>query len=265
MQDTHLNGVDIKVTPFDLTYTGATNKLDLLYYNNINRFGEVLTSLVYNSGIRLVNDTKLIVYNPNKLFLNDAFEISYTLTGTSNRWKNMDLATGNVTNLKDNSADATYTYSKFNKLTDYAVKYGNGEHSYDGWYTFYSVALQTHADTGSGLPIGTLRDKTNVAQYSSATDTWVNLNVVDTTLPIYNITDTSRSEIYKTHNFVSTVKTESLYKKLLSNKLDNSWFKILNILSPKLRTLETAIEFKEYGKAQHMINAINNSLLLLLI
>ncbi len=265
MQDTYLNGVDIKITPFDLTYTGTSNKLDLLYYNNINRYGEVLTSLVYNSGIRSVDDTTLIVYNPNKLFLNTTFEESYSLTGTSTRWKNMDLTTGNVSNLKDNSADATYTYSKFDKLTDYAVNYGNGEHSYDGWYNFYSVSLQTHSDIGSGAIIGTLRDKDDVAQYSSATDTWVNLDTIDTTLPIYNITDINRSEIYQTHNFVCTTKTESLYKKLLNNKLDNSWFKILNILSPKLRTLETAIEFEEYGKAQHMINAINNSLLLLLI
>jgi len=37
MQKTYLDGNVIEVTPFDMKCHGAEYKLDLLYYNNINR------------------------------------------------------------------------------------------------------------------------------------------------------------------------------------------------------------------------------------
>ncbi len=270
MQNTYLNGVDIRVEPFDLEYTGETYKLDLLYYNNVNRFGEVLSSLVYNSGVRSITDLTTIVYNPNKLFLNTAFEQSYTLTGDSNRWKNADVLTGYTSNLKDNSADATYSYERFNITTGYSVQYANGEHSYDGWYTLYSVVLHEYPDNSPSLLEGTLRYNGGVAQYAiqdapTLSGHWSDLNTVDTTIDIYNFIREDRGDIYEAYDFVATVKINSLNKRLLDNKLDSGWYKRLNILSPKIRTMETAIEFKNYDKAQYMINAVNNSLLSLLI
>jgi hypothetical protein len=263
VQNVYLNGVDIKVEPFDLNYTGKTHKLDLLYYNNVNRYGEILTSLVYNSGIRTISDTTLIVYNPNKLFLNTDFEKSYSLIGTSNIWKNVSLLTDGLTNLRDNSANSIHTYPTFNISTDYAVEYCNGEYAYDGWYTLYSVALDT---ISNGKPIGTLAHNSGDPMYCSDIDTWTDLNSIDTTIDIYNfIRGGLRTEERLSYDFVSTVKINSLNKRLLDNKIEKDWFKQLNILSPKLRTLETAIELGNYDKAQHIINAVNNSLLSLLI
>lgn len=264
MQNTYLNGVDIKVEPFDMTDTGDSYKLDLLFYNDINRHGEVLSSLVYNSGSRDIADTTLIVYNPNKLFLNTLFETGYVLTGESTRWKNADLLLTTLTNFRDNSAGADHSdYPQFDITTDYAPFYKNGEHAYDGWYTLYSVSLQALTDTG--LPTGTLRHLGGVAQYLNSTPAWVNLDQIDTAIDIYNFMYAVRGDVYLSYDFVSTVKVNSLNKRLLDNKLDNGWFKRLNILNPKIRTLESAIEFNNYGNAQHMINAISNSLLSLLI
>ena len=262
MQNTYINGVDIKVEPFDLSYSGETNKLDLLYYNNINRYGEILTSLVYNSGVRAVKDTTLIVYNPNMLFLNTAFEKSYSQIESGNRWCNLDLLTNGIKNLKDNSAQATYTYPRFNVSTDYAVPYKNGDHMYDGWYTLCSVALRS---TVTPTLLGTLRDNAGVAQYYSATGIWTDLNQIKNSVDIYNFLRVNKGEIYLTYDFVSTIKINSLNKVLLDNKLDSYWFKRVNILNPKLRTLETAVEFNKYDLAQHMINSVSNSLLSLLI
>ena len=271
MQDTYLNGVDIKVEPFDLTYTGETYKLDLLFYNDINRHGEILSSLVYNSGIRAIADITLIVYNPNKLFLNTTFETGYTITGTSNRWKNADLLTNGLTNFRDNSAGADHSaYDTFNIATDYAVAYHNGEHAYDGWYTIYSIALQAYPDNSAGVLQGTFRSSGSTVQYALIdspinSGNWSNLDTIDSTIDIYNFMREDRGDTYLSYDFVPTVKINSLNKRLLDNKLDNGWFKRINILNPKLRTLETAIEFNEYDKAQYMINAVNNSLLSLLI
>lgn len=269
MQTTLLNGIDIKVEPFNLISSGETHKLDLLYYNNVNRYGEILSSLVYNSGIRVIDNIDLIVYNPNSWFLNTALERDYDLDGTSNRWKNADLLTEGITNLKDNSANATYAYTYFNVDTDYAVAYSNGEHAYDGWYSLVSVVLRSHPDAATVLK-GTLRNNAGVAQYAlqeNPTEAahWANLDTIDTSVAIYNFIRENRGEIYETYDFMVTVKTQSLHKKLLGSELSNTWFKKIDILSPKLRTLDTAVEFKKYDKAQHIINSINNSLLSLLI
>lgn len=261
MQNTYLNGVDIKIEPFDLTTTSETHKLDLLFYNNINRYGEILSSLVYISGIRLVSDKTLLVYNPNKLLRNTEFERSCSYTGTGNRWKNADLLTTGITNLKDNSVDATYEYDRFDVSTDDAVMYVNGDHSYDGWYTMYSLALRILPDIGSGVPIGTLRNNGGVIQYQSATDTWTNLTAIIKTIPIFNFMRVSGGDEYSYYDFVVTVKTNSMYKHLLDNKLGGDWFKRVNILNPKLRSLEMAIELQNYDKAQHIINAITTSLI----
>lgn len=269
MQKTYLNGVDIRVEPFDLSYTGYDYKLDLLYYNNVNRFGEILTSLVYNSGVRDADDTNVIIYNPNKLYLNTTLEQGYSFTGTSAIWRNASLLSSGTKLLKDNSYSATYTYSHFDVTSDFAVEYENGEHSYDGWYTFVSVALKDHADSSSVLQ-GTLRNNSGTAQYALQDNPtllahWSDLDTIDTTIDIYNFIREDRDDDYETYEFFVDIKTQSLHKKLLDEKLDSVWFKRVNALSPKLRTMETSIEFERYDVAQHMVNAINKSLLLLLI
>ncbi len=278
MQNIYLNGVDIRVSTFDLTLTDFSieYKLDLLYYNNINRYGEILSSLVYNSNVRLALDTDTILYNPNKLFLNNSFERSYILEGSSNRWKNADLLTDGLSNLNDNSASAVYPYKKFDVNLDYAPAYQNGIYTYDGWYTLYSVALIEYPDEFIPTveqPIlyqGTMRYYDGRAQYAIQDNPtelahWRDLNDIDTTIDIYNFIREDRYDPYSSLDFMVTTKIHSLYKKLLDNKLDNNWFKKLNILSPKLRTLHTAVEFKNFDKAQHIINSVDNSLLTLLI
>jgi hypothetical protein len=269
MQNTYLNGVEIRVEPYDLEYTGYDYKLDLLFYNNVNRYGEILTSLVYNSGVRDSNDISYIIYNPNKLFLNTSFEQGYTLTGTSNRWKNADLLTTGTSMLRDNSSSATYTYSHYDVATDNAVTYQNGDHSYDGWYTMVSIVLKDHADSAAVLQ-GTLRNNTGTAQYAIQDNPtllahWSDLDDIDTTIDIYNFLREDRSDTYLSFDFVVTTKIHSLHKKLLDEKLEDMWFKRVNMLSPKMKTLEAAIDLENYDKAQHMINAVQGSLLSLLI
>jgi len=271
MQNTYLNGVDIKVEPFDMSYTGVLNKLDLLFYNNINRYGEILTSLIYNSGVKDSNNIDLIIYNPNKLFLNTDYELGYVLTGTSNRWKNNNLILNGLTNFKDNSITADHSaYSRFNVLTDYAIPYINGDYGYDGWYTLCSVVLPPLPTNSPAIFEGGFRHSNGTAQYANITGPsteyhWNDLQNIMTDIDIYNFIHGGRYELYLSYNFVSTVKINSLNKTLLDNKLDNAWFKKVNILNPKLRTLETAIEFADYGKAQYIINSVSNSLLSLLI
>ncbi len=271
MQNIYLDGISIEVVPFDLKCKSETYKLDLLYYNNVNRYGEILTSLVYNSGLRDADDLTRVHYEPNKLFNNNSFEQSYSFltTETSFRWKNADLLTTGISILNDNSYTATYSFDHYDILTDNAVLYENGQHAYDGWYSLVSVGLPAHADVET-LPVGTLRYNSGDVEYAAVTPQtgpgdWSLLNVIDPDIAIYNFIRSSGGNTYDVFEFVSTVKTNTMYKKLLDNKLKNDWFKKLNILGPKLRTLTASVEHGSYDMAQHVINSVNNSLLSLLI
>jgi hypothetical protein len=264
MQRTYLNGIDIRVETFDVTQvdSNATKKIDVLFYNTISRYGEILSSMVYNSGTKDADDTSVIIYNPNRLLRNNEFELGYTLGGTaSNLWKNNDLVLTGKTNLRDNSLGAVYTYPHLT-TSGYSVAYVNGEHSYDGWYTLASVVLPTVTPP---LVSGAFRVTGEVAEYYNGS-TWLALNNIPSqTVRIYNFLGDSSREVYMSYDFVSTVKIDSLYRRLLDEKFDKAWFKKINILAPKMSTLKHAIEFKQYDVAQHIINAVDNSLLSLLI
>lgn len=272
MQGVYTDGISIEATPFDLQCKGETYKLDLLYYNNVNRYGEILTSLVYNSGVRDAADLSKIHYEPNKLFMNNSFERTYSFTNsseTSNRWKNADLLTSGISILKDNSYTASHNFSRYNISTDYAAAYEGGQYSYDGWYTIVSVGLPEHTFPTT-LPAGTLRIHAGNAEYAKSSEQsgntdWELLNIINPIIPMYNFIRSDSGNAYDTFDFVVTVKTNTLYKKLLDNKLDSDWFIKMNTLDPKMRTLQTAVERDVYNLAQHMINSINNSLLALLI
>jgi len=79
------NGELIQVSAKDFSCKfPSDHKLELLYYNNINRNGEVLSSLVYNSGLRVMSDDTDIVYSPLTLYKNTDIEKQYSIAGDSN-------------------------------------------------------------------------------------------------------------------------------------------------------------------------------------
>jgi hypothetical protein len=260
----YLNGIDIRVETFDITSIAGSDvyKMDILLYNNINIYGEVISSMVYNSGAKLVDDTSLIVYNPNKLLLNSSFENTYNISGTeSNVWKNNTIITGNKSNLKDNSRGASYSYSHYT-TADYSVPFANGEYMYDGWYTLCSVLLPT---TLEGAPVtGSFRFNTVPQYYNGAT--WVALtSIPNQAIAIYDFLRAARNESYIRKDFVVTTKIETLYNQLLNESIEGCWFKKLNYMKPKLSTIKSAIEFERFDVAQHMIKSVNVSLLSILI
>jgi len=273
MQNIYSDGFTIGAEPFDLSYTSLQYKLDLLYYSNINRLGEVLTSLVYNSGIRDIADTSNIVYDPNKLYRNTSFEKTYEISDPTNTWRNADIATTDLILVKDKSYNASNSYESYDVATDFAVIKENGSHMYDGWYTIFSYALTQLADDAA-VPAGTMRvnlDADPLVEYATidnpvSSANWSPLNVIsNTTIPIYNIINTAISDESKKEDFFIYTKTLSLYKHLLDSKLDNDWFDKIDALAPKMKTLEFAVETQNLPVAQTIINTLSSSLLTLLV
>jgi len=268
MQKTYLDGNIIEITPFDLKCTGAVYKLDLLYYNTINRYGEILKSLVYNSGPRSADDVSNIEYNPSKLFLNSDFELEYNLKETSNKWKNNTLQLSDIKLLKDNSYSAIHKYDRYDIKTSFAPEYINGAYAYDGWYSLVSIALPKYDanEIVTSLDIRYNETSNRAVYMSPDLVTWLDLATdILYEEPIYDLSLHSASNYNKSYDFLVIIKTLALYKTLLNKTLDSEWFTRLNALAPKLRTLEAAAEQHRYDLAQHMINSVNWSIMLLLI
>ena len=225
----------------------------------------MLRSLVYNSGKRLTADTTEIQYFPNNLYKNSDLELLYDIEGDSTRWSNSDLLTSDITLLKDTSYKAKSDFKKFDIEVDFAVKDMNGEFMYDGWYTFLSIVIEPVNTYPPIPPLGTIADNGGDIQYYS-THGWISLVKIESTIPIYqSVWTTFSDEVGVTFDFFVSNKIKALYKTLLDNKLHKEWFNKLNILSPKLRTIEGAIEAGRFDLAQQILNSVDTSLLFMLI
>ena len=108
---------------------------------------------------------------------------------------------------------------------------------------------------------------TNRVVYKGANPSiWADLATdIDYDVKIYDILNNIYNGTILSYDFAVTVKTNSLYKTLLNKTLNQEWYKRLHVITPKLRTLEYAIECNDFSKAQYIINSINGSLMLLLI
>jgi len=208
----------------------------------------------------------LIGYDPSKLYRNTPFELEYSLQETSAKWKNKDLTYSDIHLLKDNSYNAKHHYKHYSVDLDFSPEYKSGAYSHDGWYTLSTVILPVY-DINETVIDGALRYNVTTERVIYKTPeagVWNDLatNIIYN-FQVYNIYDElNRPELY---NFIVDTKTVTLYNKLLSKVLDNEWFTRVSVIAPKIKTLESAMERGQFDMAQHIINSVNGSLLLLLI
>ena len=132
-------GADAISVHTPVTNNSGVNRLDLLYYNSINRHGEVLSSIVYISDVMLGSEGSEFVYNPTRLLNNSVFEASMVVTGTTKSWLNATVLQTDSLLLDKNSLYSSTSYPKFNAAIDYAPKVSDDNFMYDGWYSLVSV------------------------------------------------------------------------------------------------------------------------------
>ena len=199
------DGVSIEVETFVTSCSPGFKKLDLLFYNNVNRAGQVLTSLVYNSGVRDAQDTSRLHYEPNKLYKNTDIEMSYIIVGDEKLWANSDLITLTEDLIKDNSYDADRTAVPFSLRNDFAVTKVVGDNVYDGWYTVVSVGLTEWAD-GDVVPEGVLRynPTESRAEYYGENGDWISINRINAENTLIEVFNTGGTCVYKNHYTGST-------------------------------------------------------------
>jgi len=245
----------------DMSALTGTKKLDVLYYNSINRYGEVLRSLVYVSDIRDIDDTTEIVYTPAELMNNTDLEKDMVLTNPEvNNWLNDTITQTGSTLLNNRSYKKTHTYSKFNLATDYAPMVSDNKYMYDGWYTLASIVPEVHADNGSGVLAGTLRDNSGIIEYaaidSPSAGDWNTLDNINTSVSMFKL-----EAQYTSKDFFIVLNTNTLYHNLLSKKIDNEWFTGIGSIKPKVRSIYSNAENQSFEVCQHLINSINLTLL----
>jgi len=256
MRQIYKDGNIIKIPTPDLSCQYPRGKkLDLLYYNNVNDYGEALKTLVYNSGLKDVEDTSHIIYDPNSIYNNTPIESIYTISGSSNRWSNASILSVIPSMVKN---EDSYIEPRYNIATDFSVPSENYNNMYDGWYTQTTIVLQDyHTKT---IP-GTISYYNSSLLYLDINNDWRPLYDIISETPIYSLPGYIGMEFTTEYDFFVTTKTLGLYKKLLDNKLDGEWATRISAIAPKLRSILSNVEIADYATAQYLLNSMSISLL----
>lgn len=259
-----VKGDIIEIHTPDMTPSGYDKKLDLLFYNSINRYGEVLKSLVYASDLKEEGDISEIAYTPKTLLNNTDFEKSLEVSDESvNMWLNEGITQTSYTLLNNTSYRKVNPYNTFSITSDYAPMVSQDNYMFDGWYTFASIVLGFIADS-SAVVAGTLRYNGVVVEYAiidnptQASD-WEEITSIDSSINMFNLISP-----HVTRDFVVVSKTNSLYNNLSSKDLAAEWFSGIQAIKPKVRSIHANAKAQTFETCQHLINSINISLLSLI-
>lgn len=266
------DGKGITVYTPDLSSIGNPMKLDILYYNNINRYGEVLSSIVYISDVRSASSTSEIYYIPTNLLNNSQLEQSQTVvSGASTRWLNADILQNRMVVLNDTSRGATHTYAKFDVNSSYAPQVSSGKYMYDGWYSMVSVAPESLPNISPDTKAGTLRHKSGDIQYANIANPtlashWTSISNIVDTVPIANlIRNGDPVNPYIKVDFLIIMMSNTLYNGLTTKAMNSEWFTGIEAIRPKMRTIYSSVYNEDFATAQFLINSINLTLLSIII
>lgn len=267
MIDKFTDGKVIRVDTFDMSeYTQMNKKVDLLYYNTINQDGLVLRSLVHVSDTKALDDDSQIIYDNTYLLSNvyvpDGFGVDMTWTCGGEFSSGLNF--NKLVKPKDN------TISTHDKTIAYAPTLGNDVVMYDGWYTLVSFAPQHlssyHHPTGV---LGEWAEIDGDIMYAAANAP----EVASEWQSIYSIPE-QNIEVYCNINRYGAAKSEdffvlnqslAMYSDLLLKKMDGEWYTQVTSIKPKIRTLQSKIEQKDYAFAQYILNSMDYALISQLI
>jgi hypothetical protein len=259
MQNIYTDGNTIELNTFDLSCENPNKikKLDLLFYTTINSYGEMLTSLVYNSGPKDLDDISGIVYDPNKLYSNTDYENLYIINGNSNIWRNLDIQQSDIVLVKSENSRYNKLFSRFSIESDFSVETINGNNMYDGWYTLVSYAL---SDNSSSTKPGTISYVGSSAMYLDNSQSWRDLTDIDSDVPIYSSIDLYDKNTVKLLDFVVTTKTVSLYRSILFKTEIGNWYDKIKYMKPTVVALEESVKNGRFDMAQHLIESVKIAL-----
>jgi len=239
---------------------GTATKVSFLYYHNVNRYGEILTTLVAIFDPEEAQKSQYVIYDPNLFGRNSAYEESQAYIGTSYRWRNADLGSTSVEMLVDRSKYSTHTYKHYDLVTDIAQDpYASNNFMLDGWYSLLSIVL---TDTPTIIEDGVLRSNSGGIEYYFD-GAWHEFDGdIYTDAPIANIIRTTGSgNNYIEIAFFVTYNAVSLYDRLLTKELNGEWFTNVNKIRHKYRSISNAAESGYMDKAQILLKSMDLTLL----
>jgi hypothetical protein len=236
--------------------TRAYSKVDMLLYNQINEDGYVLSSVVYVSNKRALDDTSPIVYDPSNLLpvisipgkLTDDFTFINNKQYLSEYSFRKSRAAGNE-------------IKSYDFKTDY-VPYGNGDILVAGWYTMQSIAVPK-ISTYHNLMKGEWgqRDSTKPVVYAT-----IDMPSEAQVRPIYDI-ENQAANVYgseavdhhfkKEYEFFSLGNMPVIYSKMPQK----DHYPEFMSLRAKYRSVEHHINQGNYGIAQYITQSMDYALI----
>ena len=265
----------IEISTPDVSISGNPKKIDILYYTNINRYGETLSTIVMYSDVKDSNDTSPLIFNPNDTLNNSALEKSMELLKTAststNYWINAEIGSIDADLLKFNSFISTHEFSKFSRETDLASSVYSDNFMYDGWYTLVSITPNLLSDVF-------VPTNDTILRYSVASDsieyyvgnveplptvTWEPLSgrIIDSVNLGKLVNYTAEENPYVATEFFVIKKSNDLYIETLGKKLDTEMFTRIRVLKPKIDLLYKAAHNKAFDLMQLIINSMEYELI----
>jgi hypothetical protein len=264
MEELYTDGQIIRIVPSPMTASNATMKVNILAYNKVNQDGMVLRSIVYVSDPQPLRSDIAVVYDPTKLLTNITTPSDF---GTDFTWTFVSQFPSeyNFNKLKKGGGlDGQYDLS-----TSYAPTMGNDEVIYDGWYTFESRAVPDISGLQSMLKNEWAYDVTLGVVYAKVDNPQTDQDFSS----IYNIHDASEeifaidtyNGYYTSEDFFVLNHTLTMYSDLLKRKMNDEWFTQFMSIKPKVRSIQTAVEFEHLPFAQYVLQSLDYSLITQLI
>ena len=265
----------ISISTPDISMIGNPKKLDILYYTNINRYGETLSTIVMISDVKDSDDTSPIIFNPNDTLNNSDLEksIELLMSGSTsvNHWLNSEIGSIDADLLKFNSFISTHEFSRFSRDTDLASSVYNDNFMYDGWYTLVSVAPDPLQDDFVPTTNTILRYNASnelIEYYVGGIDplpsvTWEPLSgrIIDSVDIGKLINYTGDENPYVATEFFIIKKSNDLYIETLAKKMDTEMFTRIRVLKPKMDLLYKAAYNKSFDLMQLIINSMEYELI----
>lgn len=252
------NSIIIHTTDLPTGITIDGNRIEILYYNNITRSGELLSSIVYMSDVTTAQHGRIIEYIPTKLHNNSIYEKNRFVEGHGYRWANADIIDVGSHFL---TTDATTQYPKIDIVEDLSVIRKNKSIMFDGWYSIVSVFPGEYSDY-SDVIVGDLRSENNTIVYAT-TDlgtAWADITNINAAVPIANLARRRTDYAdYCSLDFLVLDRVNKLYADTLRKTLNKEWFSGASPLAAKLRSLESLAQREKFLDAQYIINSINTN------
>lgn len=237
------------------------NRIDILYYNHVNKLGELLSSIVYMSDVAPSQHGQVLVYKPTTIYNNSTYEKLRSISGDGYRWSNADIIVPREKPLALDNVLIDLPYKHADVVNDFGPLRTNNAVMFDGWYTIVSVFPGEYSDYSAVLA-GDLRSEGHTIKYAvtAGGTQWKDITDIDASVPIANLVRTVNPFAnYANFDFIVVDRMSKMYAQAIRGEARGVHAVDTITLAAKLRSIKSLHKHGNMQDAQYLINSINTN------